>query len=270
MRAPHQPLKLLLVPPLDALLAQFVPQVRSVDVVQARAVGSKEREQCVSAASIRDVAAELLSVELTTGSSAARRGWLIALIVIVALALASGPTVIVAAGVVARVVGRLASHAGVAGRRDVGRVARRHARRQPRAVPHPRVPGRRAGRRHWRPLRRAGRRAGGRTWPVVAAVARQAIARRHARRRPLAVPHLWVPGRRAGRRHWRPLRRTGRRAGEKTWTVGSGRTPHINISSRVQKHPRVGRPSTLLSRREIDAVGTEFCYTREGGLHDAL
>ena len=44
-------------------------------------------------------------------------------------------------------------------------VARRHARRQPRAVPHPWVPGRRAGRRHWRPLRRAGRRAGGGTWP---------------------------------------------------------------------------------------------------------
>jgi len=32
-RALHQLLKLLLVPPLDALLAQFVPQVRSADVV---------------------------------------------------------------------------------------------------------------------------------------------------------------------------------------------------------------------------------------------
>jgi len=94
----------------------------------------------LSAASIRDVRIELLSVELKTGSSAARRGWLIAhscvtapplcrphpahavlrmplsasvapvvmgapgimalviaLIVIIALALASGPTVIVAA-----------------------------------------------------------------------------------------------------------------------------------------------------------------------------
>ena len=70
-RALHQLLKLLLVPPLDAMLAQFVPQVRSVDVVQARAVGGKEREQLVGAAGMRDVATELLSIELTTTSTAA-------------------------------------------------------------------------------------------------------------------------------------------------------------------------------------------------------
>ncbi|EOD16225.1 hypothetical protein EMIHUDRAFT_245191 [Emiliania huxleyi CCMP1516] len=69
-RALHQPLKLLLVPPLDALFAQLVPQVRSVDVVQARAVASKEREQLVGAAGMGDLAVELFSIELTTGSRA--------------------------------------------------------------------------------------------------------------------------------------------------------------------------------------------------------
>ena len=59
-------------PALDALLAQFVPQVRSVDVVQARAVGSKEREQLVGVAGMRDVDVELRSIEMTTGSRAAR------------------------------------------------------------------------------------------------------------------------------------------------------------------------------------------------------
>ena len=57
-------------PPLDALLAEFVPQIRSVDVVQARAVGGKEREQLVGAAGMRDVAVELLSIKLTAGSRA--------------------------------------------------------------------------------------------------------------------------------------------------------------------------------------------------------
>ena len=46
--------------------------VRSMDVVQARAVGSKEREQLVCVAGIRDVAVELRSIEMTTGSRAAR------------------------------------------------------------------------------------------------------------------------------------------------------------------------------------------------------
>ena len=71
-RALHQLLKLLLVPPLNDLLAELVPQVSCVDVIQARAVGSKEPEQLVGVAGMRDVAVELRSIEMTTGSRAAR------------------------------------------------------------------------------------------------------------------------------------------------------------------------------------------------------
>ena len=61
-----------------ALLAQFVPPVCSVDVVQARRVGSKEREQCVSVASLAYQSGQLPRVDLTTAiSTVARRGALI-------------------------------------------------------------------------------------------------------------------------------------------------------------------------------------------------